>query len=216
MFKKFAGLLALLVSTTAVQAMPVTITQVFSDVTLDADGFPGGPIPDRRFSGDWIFKGTVDSDAPILLNHDWEIAYAATVRLTQLELGLVDVTVTNLNYLYFSNQQIGFDVTAEGGTDAFTSTRWDAPVFDSISHFPSEATFAALPVATGGWNVFGPVQTGFVLGNGTTIYGFGTAVSSQVSAQFVKTVPEPETWAMLLVGLVPLTATLSARRRRRA
>ena len=210
MFKNAAIGLCALAFATLSHAVPITITQTYSDVAYADYGVTTGLAYGKHPTGDWIFTGTVDSDAPDIAS-PWSLgAYELTsLTLTQASLGLDDAVITNAPVLFFLPDRFGFAATPRA------TTPWTLVLYEA-GHFgqePGLAQFLALattPAVHQSYTSFGPQWDGFLFADGRSLFGqgFGSATTN------VATVPEPGNLALLLVGLVPLAAR-SLRRRAR-
>lgn len=207
MIKKSLGLAFLLTASTAANATLISITQTFSNVSYSDYGL--GTV--QNITSDWIFKAVVDTAAPDEMPWQGTGAFATTVTLTQAELGLVNVEVKNLHYLYVQPNQIGFTKDTDLG-DPWTRTKLNNIQFNNPDLVP---TIAELTITPGfhSWNGFGPQWDGFELANGTKIYGMAWDGTSYLSAGILPAVPEPETLPLLLTGLFACGATLLRRRK---
>lgn len=107
--KKWWASLALVFSAGVAQAIPVHVTQTFSDVTWDFQGFTNSVGFGQAISGDWVFKATFDSDAPRVdgNEHVGGTYELTSITLTQASLGLVDAVITNLHYLEHRRTSVG-------------------------------------------------------------------------------------------------------------
>ena len=215
LLKRIAGLLALTVSTTFAYAEPITITQVFSNVDWNDYGVTSGLGYGQEVTGDWVFKGTVDTTASN--EYGWPdqgASYAATgISLTQASLGLFDQPILNMHYLYFYSDQVGFAENTNSGPP-WTRTKYFENHFD-FAAFPLSAD-VVLPSSTHDWNGFGPQWDGFALANGSRIHGWGFAATSTVSVHSASPVPEPSSFLLVLLGLGALAVARRMRRPRQA
>ncbi|HEX8611705.1 MAG TPA: PEP-CTERM sorting domain-containing protein [Telluria sp.] len=190
-------------------AKPVTITQIFKNVTWNDGslGSPGSAL--LTATGDWIFKGSIDTDSPNL--YPWPYyggSYAASVTLTQASLGLFDERITNLNYAHFSFSVFTFDTSPNYG-DVFTAIRY----FGELTGFPSIPLddFIAHPISLYAGSGFTPQTTGFIFADGRLLHGMGMAESAEVYVDVSSPVPEPASVFLILAGLGAIA--VSARRR---
>lgn len=210
MLKTFALAASLtLFSGTVAHAKPVTITQVFKNVTWNDGRLGSAGSPFLSASGDWIFKGTIDTDAPNL--YPWTYyggSYAASVTLTQASLGLSDERITNLNYANFSFSLFAFDTSPDYG-DVYTSVHY----FGELTNPPSIplADLIAHPISLYPGSGFNPQATGFVFADGRRLFGMGLAESAEVHVDVSSPVPEPASVFLMLGGLGAIA--VSARRR---
>lgn len=198
---------------TTANATPIQFTQTFSNVTWDdydvAEGLGFGTQP----LGDWIFSGFVDSEAVDLQpQHDDIGMYAATnITLTQADLGLDHVGITNLSFLYFLPDRFGFDSNVNFGS-VWTRIVTEPGHFlagQTLDEYLALAVDASINHQEDG---FGPQWGGFALEDGRRIYGWGFAESSSVSISQPTSVPEPGTLPLML-GMMGAMLLTSRRRR---
>ena len=178
-------------------ATPIVVTQTFSNVRYDNYGVVDGVAYGQSPTGDWIFKGIVDSNAVDAEPHPNVGIYQLTgLTLTQASLGLFDVEITNAPKMVFGLDRFYF------GADSGGSPPWTVIVFDP-DHFATGfdlSGYLALltrPIINDSYTSFGPQWTGFNLADGRHLYGwgFGTGVPS------VAFIPEPASVLILLIGL---------------
>lgn len=192
-------MLALSLSSTFASAELITVTQTFKDVAWDDYGVASGLGYGQSITGDWVFRGTVDTKA--VNQYGWPdegASYAATVTLTQSSLGLIDAPIVNVGYIYFHSDRVGFAFNTNGFAP-WTRTKYPEVQFDNFTAFPLHIGHV-LPLSTHTSNGFGPQWSGFALSNGLRIYGWGLAAASAVNVQSSSPVPEPSTWVFLLSG----------------
>jgi len=160
----FLGLLLLGLSF-ATNAATIEITQTFHDtnLVLQVNG------SDQAVTGDWIFKGTTNTNAVDQSGFTNRGHYATTVKLTQASLGLFDVVVTNMDTLFIIHDSnavyqglIGF---SNGGFAPYARTESS---FSNPDLFPSisELTIAQ---GTSTFNSLGAFVAGYHLEDGTVI-----------------------------------------------
>lgn len=176
-------------------AVPIQITQIFSSVTWYDNDVAGGVGYGQTPVGDWIFTGFVDSEAADLASEASIGVFQATnITLTQASLGLDEIGVGNLSYLYFSHDRFGFS------EDTTFGAPWTRVIYEP-NHFVGAQTpdeYLALAIfhpANNPEDGFGPQWDGFQLADGRRLYGWGFADASTVS------VPEPGSLGLLLAAL---------------
>jgi hypothetical protein len=201
----FAGLGAIAFAACA-HAAPITITQTFTDVSF-TDYQQGGVTEGKVIAGDWIFTGTVDSEAANISSWPDIGAYQLTrLTLTQASLGLFDVGIVNAPVLFFYPDRFGF------ASNVSTAPPWTVIVYEA-GHFSKAHTLAEYlslsftPSVTDSYTGFGPQWTGFELEDGRRIHGWGhgTGITN------LPAVPEPAGLALVFAGLGAV-ACLKARR----
>lgn len=196
----FASLIAIAFPASAVQ---VVITQTLSDVIWSDYGVTTGLGYGQEVTGDWIFKGTTDTelqDEAVWTNYG---SFFTTVTLTQESLGVYDEVITNLNYLFVGSDIIGFSVDTYGRAP-FTITRMSENYFSTPDIFPSVPEITINDHFDSG-NGFGPQWAGFQLESGDNIYGFAYSGISSVSAQYSSVVPLPGAFILFASALVALS-----------
>lgn len=189
-------------------AEPITITQTYSNVDFYEYGVAGGVTQGQTPTGDWIFKGTVDSHAANIATWSDSGAYELTqLTLTQASLGLFDVVITNASTLFFYSDRFGFANTP-AGTTPWTVIVYEADHFSTADTLQEYLALATTPAVVDTFTSFGPQWEGFALEDGRRLYGwgFGAATSSISSV-----VPEPTSLALVLAGFAALV--LRAQRR---
>jgi len=209
--KKYAAVAALtLAAAGCAQAEVVSIVQVFNNVSWYDYGVSTGLGYGENITGDWIFKATVDTSLPN--QYEWPTFGAmyttSKVTLTQVALGLVDEPILNLNYFYVFPDMVGLDVSSHQGS-VWTRTKYTENLFTPSDTFPLTLN-GSLPASTHDWNGFGPQWDGFLLSNGSRIYGGGSATLSTIQ---ISSVPEADTWALFAAGFGVAVAAASLRRR---
>lgn len=208
MFKIAAAGLCALAFSVASHASPITITQTYSNVTFYEYGEPNGVTYGHVPTGDWIFTGTVDSNAVKQSSPYPEFAtyQLSSLTVTQASLGLSNVAITNVPELFFYPDRFGFAATQDGAPP------WTVMVYEP-GHFANGLTLQqdldllTNPTSTDPYTSFGPQWTGFDLADGRTLYGWGFGPAT-VS---VSAVPEPGTLPLMLVALAPLAWRLKRR-----
>lgn len=210
MFKNAAIGLCALAFATLSHAVPIEITQTFSDVAYDDYGVHEGLAYGLHPAGDWIFTGTVDSNAPNTASYAGLGAYQlSSLTLTQASLGLDHVAILNAPILFFYPDRFGFAGT-ERGTTPWTVVVYEAGHFGDSPSLAQDLALITTPAVNDPYTSFGPQWDDFLLADGRRLYGwgFGHATTN------VATVPEPGNLALWLAGLMPLVAW-SLRRRAR-
>ena len=185
-------------------ASPINITQTFSDALYNDYGVTSGVAYGQVPTGDWIFTGTVDSNAVNLSL--WAIVGAfqlSSLTLTQASLGLFNIGIVNAPILFFYPDRFGF------AYDIYTASPWTVIVYEP-DHFSSAQTldeYLALltpPPVNDSYTGFGPQWKGFLLADGRSLYGVGNGIGlPSVSAAAVS---EPGSLVLLLVVLGLLMA----------
>lgn len=206
MFRKAVAALGLIAFATYSQATPITITQTYSNVSYYDYGETSGVAYGQAPTDDWIFKGTVDSNAVNISPSAGIGAYQLTkLTLTQASLGLFDIGITNAPVLFFYPDRFGF------AFNVYTNTPWTVIVYES-NLFMSAHTldeYLALittPLVNDSYTSFGPQWDGFALEDGRRLYGWGFGLGTpEVSTVAV---PEPASLALLLLGLGLLTYSM--------
>lgn len=189
------------------QAIPIQVTHTFHDVTWDHEGRADSLGFGQVISGDWVFKGIFDSEATNEFTFkDIGGSYALdSITLTQASLGLVDEPILNLGYLSFFFNRVGFNFGVESLVyPLVVSTRPE----QFIGPNPFVGGYGPTTVAGGSLRVY---DEGFQFGNGSRIFGFGSAGSSTIAAA-VAPVPEPETWLAMMAGLGVLVGRFAKKR----
>lgn len=201
-YKAFLGF-ALLAST-AVHAIPITITQTFSNVSYNdfgvTDGLGFGTSP----TGDWVFKGTFESDtANISQWGDIGAFQMTSLTLTQASLGLSEVGITNAPVLLFYPDYFGFTANIYGQAP-FAVVNYEPNHFLN-AHTLNEylALITQPPAETNIYSGFGPQWTGFALEDGRRIYGSGSGLAT-VNVAAAVTVPEPSSLALMSISFLGL------------
>lgn len=205
MFSKAVIALGLIASATYSYATPITITQTYANVSYYDYGETSGVAYGQAPTDDWIFKGTVDSNAVNISPWADAGAYQLTkLTLTQASLGLLDIEITNAPVLFFYPDRFGFSFNVNGNTP------WTVIVYES-DHFTGGNTldeYLALittPLVNHSYTSFGPQWDGFALEDGRRLYGWGFGLGiPSVSAS----VPEPTSLALLFLGLGLLTYSM--------
>jgi hypothetical protein len=192
-------------SATYSHATLITITQTYSNVSYSDYDETSGVAYGQTPTDDWIFKGTVDSNAVNISPWADVGAYQLTkLTLTQASLGLFDSEITNAPVLFFYPDRFGFALNVNG------QSPWTVIVYES-DHFTNANTldeYLALittPLVNDSYTGFGPQWDGFTLEDGRRLYGFGFGLGiPSVSAS----VPEPTSLALLFLGLGLLTYSM--------
>lgn len=207
---KWMAALALVFGAGASQAIPVQVTQTFHDVTWDDYDIATGVGYNQQATGDWIFKATFDSAARNQgYAPDLGGSYALTnITLTQASLGLHDVQITNLNFLNFSLDSVGFGFRTDFTGVPMTHGDIDPSYRDFNQINPFRDGYATQTRAGG---LFRTREWGFEFANGTTLFGNGFAGSMTIGA-VVAPVPEPETWLAMMAGLGVLAGRFAKKR----
>lgn len=208
MFRRSIVGFGLLAFAAYVYAEPITVTQTFSNVSYDNYGITSGVGYGQTPTGDWIFKGTVDSNAANIATYANTGAYQLTnLTLTQASLGLFDVGITNAPVLFFYSDRFGFALNDLG------QAPWTVIVYEP-DHFASAHTleqYLALittPLVNDSYTSFGPQWDGFTLEDGRHLYGWGFGVGTPA----VSPVPVPRSFSLLLVGFGPLAYAMQHRK----
>jgi hypothetical protein len=184
----------------AAQGETLSIVQRFFDVNWNDYGVTTGLGYGQDVVGPWIFTATVDTTS--VNEYPWPdtgAAYATTVTLTQLSLGLEAMPILNLNYLFVYPFTIGFSSSVYGSSP-WTATRPTNASFD-FSAFPLHAGDVFGPKDEM-FSEFGPQWDGFMLANGAFIYGIGNAQESILTV--TSAVPEPSAVALMVLGTLVL------------
>ncbi|HXK26049.1 MAG TPA: PEP-CTERM sorting domain-containing protein [Myxococcota bacterium] len=177
------------------QAVPIEITQTFSSVSWYDYDVAGGVGYGQTPIGDWVFSGFVDSDATDLAPEaNIGVFQAASITLTQASLGLEEIGISNMSYLFFTHDRFGFS------EDVTLGAPWTRVIYEP-NHFLGAQTpgqylaLATTPAVTNPEDGFGPQWDGFALADGRRLHGWGFAASSAVA---VVSVPEPGSLGPLL------------------
>jgi len=204
-FKRAIAVLGLMAFAAYSHAVPITLTQTYSNISYNDYGVTDGVSFGQAPTGDWIFTGTFDSNAANI--SQWAGiggfgAYQLTkLTLTQASLGLFDVGITNVPVLFFYPNLFGFASNPDAGAP------WTAMVYEP-NHFAGAHTqdeFLLLITPTvvsntyGAYSGFGPQWDGFALEDGRRLYGTGWGIGTPVVD--TATVPEPTSLALVLVAL---------------
>jgi hypothetical protein len=206
---RWMGALALAFSAAAAQAIPVHVTQTFSDVTWDFEGFTNSVGFGQVISGDWIFKGIFDSETPREAgNQDiggaWRLS---SLSLTQASLGLQDAAILNVSYVTHFIDNVGFAYSWL----VYPDTRTTLPDGTFVPPYTPNPFAMNLGPVAGTNGVIRPRDEGFLFADGSRLFGYGSAGSSTFGA-VVSPVPEPETWLAMMVGLAALAGRFAKRR----
>jgi len=211
---KKSSLAALLACTAvaAAHATPIQVTQTFSNVTWNDYGVVEGLGFGTQPTGDWIFSGTIDSEAVDLRPDYAEIGMfeASNITLTQADLGLDAVGINNLHYLYFLPDRFGFDSNINFGS-VWTRTVTDTDHFLSANTLSGYLALASSASVNHPEDGFGPQWGGFDLANGSRVFGWGHAGASTFTISDPTLVPEPGMFSLVLVAI---GAGMLIRRRR--
>lgn len=212
MFKKLITAAVLMASATLVQAAPITITQVFSDVALYEYQMQGG-LSNDKVSGDWIFKATLDTDTPDTT--PWPdvisyVSYGAKVTLTQASLGMFDEVVTNLRFFYVQMDMLGFASNAAPIGPLTRSEQFGIPI--NKGQFPLAVGDVFHSADSPSLNGFESSYEGFQFAKHESIFGRGYNAKSTISVAAAAAVPEPASALLMICALAGLAA---ARRQRR-
>lgn len=205
MFRKEVAALGLMALATNSYATPITITQIYSNVSYYDYGDTSGVAYGQAPTDDWIFKGTVDSNAVDILPSAGIGAYQLSkLTLTQASLGLFDIGITNAPVLFFYPDRFGFAFNVN------TYTPWTVIVYDT-NRFLSAHTLdeylalITVPLINDSYTSFGPQWDGFALEDGRRLYGWGFGLGTPAVSTAV---PEPASLALLLLGLGLLTYSM--------
>ena len=217
MFKKAMVSLLAVASMVCAYAEPVTITQTFSDVAYNDFWGHGGTnsvTHGQSPTGDWIFRGTVDSNAVnISLWSDIGAYQLTSLTLTQASLGLFEATILNAPILLFYPNFFAFTLNIYGGSP------WTEIVYEN-DHFASAHTlqdYLALimaPSVNESFSGFGPQWEGFEFEDGRRLYGSGAGVGAP--AVLSNAVPEPTSlllWFSAVAALLLSTRCVTFRKR---
>ncbi|MEK8088130.1 PEP-CTERM sorting domain-containing protein [Aquabacterium sp. A3] len=196
MFKELFASFCLVTFVTQSHSTPITITQSYSNVIYDDYGVPSGVAYGANPTGDWIFKGTVESDAIDL----WEVSHLGGYELSQLtitqaSLGLFDMPILNAPFLFIYPDRFGFANTINGGSP-WTVVVYEDNHFSSVNTLEGYLSLVTTPLITDDLSSFGPQWTGFELQDGRWLYGTGSGVATIT----VSAVPEPGTLALFGLG----------------
>ena len=196
MFKEIIATLGMVAFVTHSHAAPITITQTYSNVSYSDYEQISSIAYGAHPSDDWVFKGTVDSDASNLSDSAQFGAYKLSqLTLTQASLGLFDVPIKNSPILFFYTDRFGFANTISG-TSPWTVVVYEANHFSSANTLESYLSLATTPSVTDDYTSFGPQWDGFELEDGRRLYGWGVGPASIA----VSSVPEPGSLTLHLLG----------------
>lgn len=197
---------AFFATTTCVYAVPVTITQTFRNVNYDnynqAEGVGWGQIP----TGDWIFKGTLDSNSVDAVPEINFGAFQLTgLTLTQASLGLFDVRITNANVLFFYLDSFGFS-NDPPSDPPWTAIAYQPNYFSDVETLEQYVVLLENALPNKLSSRFGPQFTGFLFDDGRRLYGWGAGTATVT----VTRIPEPTSVALAFTATI---AALCLRRR---
>jgi hypothetical protein len=191
-------------------AAPILITQTFSNVDYFDYDVAGGVGYGQHPAGDWIFSGIVNSDAADLVGDaDIGVFQLTDVKLTQAGLGLDQVGINNMAYLWFYPDRFGFSF------NTFTASPWTRIIYEA-DHFTSAGTLAeylalaTAPLVDNLDSGFGPQWDGFELADGRRLYGWGFAAG--IPTVSAVTVPETGTLSLMLGAFGALLWRMRGRR----
>lgn len=197
MFRKAVVAFGILIISANLHAGTITLTQTFSNVIYNDYGVSAGVGYGQSPTGDWIFTGTVDSNAVNISPWADVGAYQLTsLTLTQASLGLSNVGITNAPVLFFYPDRFGFALNANG------QAPWTVIVYES-NHFTGTQSLSGYlglitqPLVNDSYTSFGPQWDGFALEDGRRLYGWGFGLGTPA----VSAVPLPASLPLLLAGL---------------
>lgn len=208
MFRKAVAALGLIAFAAYSHATPITITQTYSNVHYSDYGVTSGVAYGQAPTDDWIFKGTVDSNAVNISPLAGGAYHLTKLSLTQASLGLFDIGITNAPVLVFYPDRFAFAFNINGWSP------WTVIVYES-NHFTSAHTldeYLALittPLVNDSYTSFGPQWDGFALEDGRRLYGWGFGLGTPAVSGAI---PEPTSLALLLLGLGLLTYGMRRRK----
>lgn len=199
MFRKAVAVLGLMACAIYSHAAPIAITQTFSSVSYTDYGVADGVGYAQTPTGDWVFKGTVDSNAVNISPWSGIGAYQLTkLTLTQASLGLFDIGITNAPVLFFYPDSFGFAFNAAAAA-AWTVIFYEPNHFSSATTLDEYLALITTPPPTAALSGFGPQWDGFALEDGRRLYGTGWDFG--VPKASTAAVPEPSSLPLLLVAL---------------
>lgn len=219
MFRRAITALGLAAFAAYSYAAPITITQTYSNISYNDYGVTDGVGYGQATTGDWIFKGTVDSNAantsPWVGIGGFGAYQLTKLTLTQASLGLFDIGITNAPVLMFFPDFFAFASDPTGGAP-FAVMVYEPDHFagaQTLDDFLSLITPTVVSYTGGAYSGFGPQWTGFALDDGRRLYG--TAWGLGIPMVETATVPEPTSLALMLLALGVLSRPMRFRDNKR-